>query len=97
MIKLLPAELLANARLPIVVTEFGMTKSPEKLQPLKAEFPILVTEFGILSSPVKPIQPLKALSSIEVKPVKNSNSSNEVIHSFPLNTSPRFVTAAASP
>ena len=59
---------MANACMPIVVTEFGMVKVPVKLvQPLNAPIPILVTEFGIDKGPVNFSHIANASSPIEVR------------------------------
>ena len=61
----------------------------------KAISPMVVTELGMITE-VSPLQELKAHSPMVVNPVKNSNSSNDVMVPLYWNTVPKSVTAAAS-
>ena len=53
------SEQLENARLSMLVTEFGMSMLVRPEHPLNAQSPMLVTEFG-MSIVVRALQPLKA-------------------------------------
>ena len=66
-----------------------------EVQFLNASVFTLFKDVGIAML-VSPVQPSKALLPIVVRLVKYCNSLNEVIVVFPLNTSPKSVTAAAS-
>jgi hypothetical protein len=50
----------------MLVTKFGIVKSPVKLVPEKAHSPIDSTLLPIVRVPIKPVQPLKASSPILV-------------------------------
>ena len=79
----------------MVVTELGMIIDVNELQTEKEKSPMISMVGGSVIA-VKFQQPLKASSSMLVKPVKYCNSLNEVMVLLFLNTVPKLVTAAAS-
>ena len=85
----------SKAKYPISLRSTGRSIEVRAVQFLKAFPRIHVSPCGNMME-ARLVQPSKADSPITVSPVKYCSSSNEVIPVFPLNVSPRSVTAAAS-
>ena len=83
-----------NAPSPIIVTLSGMTILV--IEVLVNAFAPITSTFEGMTTEANPVHPLKALLAILVSPVKYCSSLNDVIVVFPLKTSPKSVTAAAS-